>query len=121
MPRSRAMRPAWSGPAPPKASSTKSRRSCPRMVEIALIASSIFTSMMRATPSAASTTPIPSGRATLLSTARYAAAGADGVDVHHRQREIAAFDLAAAGHERLAVLDQRDVAGRAAHVEGDDV
>ena len=50
-----------------------------------------------------------------------AAAGAHRVDVHHRHRDVAALDLAAAGDERLAVLDQRDVAGGAAHVEGDDV
>ena len=68
------MRPACTGPAPPKASSMKSRRSWPRMVEIALIASSIFTSMMRTMPSAASATPMPSGFATLLSTACRAAA-----------------------------------------------
>ena len=184
MPSSRAMRPACTGPAPPKASSMKSRRSCPRMVEMALIASSIFTSMMRTMPSAASATPMPSGFATLLSTAcraaadvephpaaeeivlaqvpeheiavgdgrhlaaarvagraRHgagalgpdlehaeavdagdgAAAGAHGVDVHHRHREVAAFDLAAARDRGLAVLDQRHVAGGAAHVEGDDV
>ena len=47
------MRPACTGPAPPKASSMKSRRSWPRMVEIALIASSILTLMMRTMPSAA--------------------------------------------------------------------
>ncbi len=69
------MRPACTGPAPPKASSMKSRKSCPRMVEMALIASSIFTSMMRTTPSAASSTPMPSGRATLVSTACRALAG----------------------------------------------
>ena len=50
-----------------------------------------------------------------------AAAGADGVDVHHRHREVAALDLAAAGDRGLAVLDQRHVAGGAAHVEGDEV
>ena len=50
-----------------------------------------------------------------------AAAGAHGIDVQHGHGEIAAFDLAAARNERLAVLDQRHVAGRAAHVEGDGV
>ena len=50
-----------------------------------------------------------------------AAAGAHGVDVHHRHGEVAAFDLAAAGEDRLAVLDQRHVARGAAHVESDDV
>src|SRR5215475_4219434 len=53
MPSARASRAACSGPAPPKASNMKSRRSWPRMVEIALMASSIFTSMMRTMPSAA--------------------------------------------------------------------
>src|SRR5207237_525229 len=99
MPRSRAMRPACTGPAPPKASSMKSRKSCPRMVEMALIASSIFTSMMRTTPSAR----------------------AHRLDGHHRNREVASFDLAAAGDEGLAVLDQGHVAGGPAHVEGDEV
>ncbi len=50
-----------------------------------------------------------------------AAARAHGVDVEHRYRQIAPFDLAAAGDQRLARLDQRHVARRAAHVEGDDV
>jgi len=74
MPRSRAMRPACTGPAPPKASSMKSRRSWPRMVEIALIASSIFTSMTRIMPSAASGTSRPSGLATAASIAARALA-----------------------------------------------
>ena len=68
------MRPACTGPAPPKASSMKSRRSWPRMVEIALIASSIFTSMMRIMPSAASGTSRPSGLATAASIAARALA-----------------------------------------------
>ena len=59
------MRPACSGPAPPKAKSIKSRRSWPRMVEMALIASSIFTSMMRMMPSAALAMETDSGSATL--------------------------------------------------------
>jgi hypothetical protein len=50
-----------------------------------------------------------------------AAAGAHRIDVHHRHGEIAAFDLAAAGKHSFAVLDQRHVARRAAHVEGDEV
>ena len=179
------MRAGVHGPAPPKASSMKSRRSWPRMVEIALIASSIFTSMMRTMPSAASTdahaerlrdlasrprvralpassrilpprklsslrwpsTRLQSVMVGIVAAARVAgrarhragalradlqhaeavdardgaAAGAHRVDVHHRHRDVAAFDLAAARDERLAVLDQRDVAGGAAHVEGDDV
>ena len=50
-----------------------------------------------------------------------AAAGAHGVDVDHRQRNVAPLDLAAIGNGRLAILDERNVAGRAAHVEGDEV
>ena len=50
-----------------------------------------------------------------------AAPGAHRVDVEHRYGEIAAFDFSAARQQRLAVLDQRDVAGSSTHVEGDDV
>ena len=39
MPRSSAIWQAWTGPAPPKGTSVKSRRSKPRSVEMALIAS----------------------------------------------------------------------------------
>ena len=47
----------------------KSRRSWPRMVEMALMASCIFTLMMRTMPSAASSTLMPSGFATAFSSA----------------------------------------------------
>ena len=50
-----------------------------------------------------------------------AAAGAHRVDVDHRQRERAAADLAAAAHLDAAVERDRHVAGRASHVEPDDV
>ena len=50
-----------------------------------------------------------------------AAARADGVDVDHRQRERPAADLAPGGLAHDAVLDDADVARRAAHVEADEV
>src|SRR5579871_491475 len=56
-----------------------------------------------------------------IHTRERAAAGADRVDVDHRKRNIAPLDLAAILDRRLAVFDQRDIAGRAAHVEGDEI
>src|SRR5262249_38809790 len=56
-----------------------------------------------------------------INTRDRASTGADRVDVHHRHREVAALDLAAAGDRGVAVLDQRHVTGGSAHVEGDDV
>ncbi len=50
-----------------------------------------------------------------------AAAGADRVDVEHRQRDRAAADLAPGGLAHLAVEDDADVAARAAHVEAQRV
>ena len=50
-----------------------------------------------------------------------AAAGADGVEVEHRQRDRAAADRPAAGLAGAAVLDHADVARRAAHVEAERV
>ena len=46
-----------------------------------------------------------------------AAAGAHGVDVHHRQRERAPADVAPACRRDVAVTHERHVARRAAHVE----
>ena len=96
-----AMRPACSGPAPPKASSMKSRRSWPRMVEIALIASSIFTSMMRTMPSAASSTPMPERLGDVLFD-RLPRRG--GVEPHPAAEEIVLAEMAE--HE-IAVGDGR--------------
>ena len=59
------------------------------------------------------TEPIDSGQR--------AAAGAHRVDVDHRQGDVAALDLAAIGDRRFAILDERDIAGGAAHVEGDEI
>src|SRR6185295_8192934 len=54
--------------------------------------------------------------------ARYrAAAGADSVDVEHRQRDRTHVDLTLRGDYWIALMDQRDIATRATHVEGDDV
>ena len=50
-----------------------------------------------------------------------AAAGADGVDVEHRQRDRPAADLAPAGLAHLAAEHHADVAARAAHVEAQRV
>ena len=50
-----------------------------------------------------------------------AAAGADGVEVEHRQRDRTAADRPAAGLAGAAVLDHADVARRAAHVEAERV
>ncbi len=50
-----------------------------------------------------------------------AAAGADGVDVEHRQRDGAAADLATRRLADLAVEHDADVAARAAHVEAQGV
>ncbi len=50
-----------------------------------------------------------------------AAAGADGVDVDHRQLDDATVDRARVGAAHLAVLDHADVAGGAAHVEAERV
>ena len=49
------------------------------------------------------------------------AARADGVDVEHRRLQRVAVDVHLAGELGLALLDQRDVGRRAAHVEGDEV
>ena len=50
-----------------------------------------------------------------------AAAGADGVDVDGRHLDAEVADRRLAPDRRLAVLAQRDVGRRAAHVEGQDV
>src|SRR5262249_55073990 len=50
-----------------------------------------------------------------------AATGAHRIDVEHGYGEVAPLDLAPAGQQRLAILDQGDVAGGAAHVESDEV
>ena len=50
-----------------------------------------------------------------------AAAGADGVDVEHRQRDRAAADLAPGRLAHGAAQDHADVAGGAAHVEAQRV
>ena len=50
-----------------------------------------------------------------------AAAGADGVDVDHRQADREVGDLAVEADRRAAAPDQGDVGAGPAHVEGDDV
>ena len=60
-------------------------------------------------------------RAAAVAPADRAAAGADRVDVDHRQRQRAAADLAPGGLAHDAVLDDRHVARRAAHVEAQEV
>ena len=50
-----------------------------------------------------------------------AAARAHRVDVDHGQGHVAPLHLAAIGDGGLAVLDERHIAGGAAHVEGDEV
>jgi hypothetical protein len=50
-----------------------------------------------------------------------AAAGADGVDVDHRQRERAAADLPRGRLAHAAALDHAHVTRRAAHVEAQQV
>ena len=60
-------------------------------------------------------------RAAAVAPADRAAAGADRVDVDHRQLDRAAVDLARVGPAHLALLDHADVAGGAAHVEPDRV
>ena len=63
---SRAIATAWSGPAPPKAMSTVSRGSMPRLTETARTRATSRASAMLAMPSAASTMPSPVGLADLL-------------------------------------------------------
>ena len=60
-------------------------------------------------------------RAARVAPADRAAARADGVDVDHRQRERPAADLAPRALAHRAALDDADVAGRAAHVEAQQV
>ena len=57
-------------------------------------------------------------QAALVDPADGAAAGADGVDVEHRQREAQAVDLAFLDHHRR-FLDQRRLEAGAAHVDDD--
>jgi len=60
-------------------------------------------------------------RAALVHPRDGAAAGADRVDVDHRNADRVVADGDVRRDERLAALDERDVAGRAAHVHRDDV
>ena len=60
-------------------------------------------------------------RAARVAPADRAAAGADGVDVDHRQRERPPADLAPGALAHRAALDDADVARRAAHVEAQQV
>ena len=50
-----------------------------------------------------------------------AAARADGMDVEHRQRDRPQVDFSLGGDHRIALMDQRDVAASATHIESDDV
>ena len=59
--------------------------------------------------------------AALVAPGDRAAAGADGVDVHHRQLQDAPAELARVGPANGAALDHADVARGAAHVEPDRV
>ena len=60
-------------------------------------------------------------RAALVAPGDRAAAGADRVDVDHRQLDRPAVELAALGPADAASLDDADVAGGAAHVEAERV
>src|SRR5690606_15266138 len=51
-------------------------------------------------------------RTAVVAPGEAASAGADGVDVDHRQRQRTTRDLAAAGHRDPSVEHQRYVAGR---------
>ena len=174
---------ACSGPAPPKATSAKSRGSWPRCTETRRRAPAMFSLTMATMPSAASSTDRPMaspiglhrgaggldverhlaaeqarrqvaehdvrvghgrvgaalavGRRAGLGAGRLradaqragelrdvgdrAAAGADGVHVDRRHLDPEVADRGVADDRRLAVLAQRDVRGRAAHVERQDV
>ena len=57
----------------------------------------------------------------LLDAGDRAAPGADGVDVEHRHGDVATADRGQRRDRRLAAVDERHVATRAAHVEGDEV
>ena len=59
------MKAAWTGPAPPPATSAKSRTSWPRRVATSVIWSAMYEStVVRIACAAASTTDMPSGSAT---------------------------------------------------------
>jgi hypothetical protein len=59
--------------------------------------------------------------AALIQPADAAAAGADRVDVRHRHRDQVAIDLSFPRQLHLAVLDDRDVETRSAHVHDDTI
>ena len=75
---SSARRQAWSGPAPPKATSANRRGSWPRPTDTVRMPRAIELSMISTMPAAASSTPRPRGRATRASMAARAAPTSSG-------------------------------------------
>ena len=72
---SSAIAPAWTGPAPPAATSGSSRGSYPRWIETFFVPAAMFRSITSAIAAAASTAPRPSGPAMRRSTASRARSG----------------------------------------------
>src|SRR5207245_1068118 len=61
------------------------------------------------------------GKPTGVAPRARAAAGAERVDVDRRQRDLRDADGLLTGQLRLAALEEGDVRGRPAHVEGDEI
>src|SRR5215468_2215164 len=149
MPSFSATRAACNGAAPPKAISVRGRRSFPLSMACTRAAFAMFSSTISLMPSAAcsvarlSAAPIRSATACLapatssgilppekVDARDRAAAGADLDHFDHRdaQRQPAAFEkavdprhLEGARGLRLRLVDEADLRGRAAHVEGYDL